>query len=47
MVFIESLKEWKVQQRRKRTVKQMERRRQAMCDTRTLFDVNETKEDEK
>lgn len=26
---------------------QMERRRQAMCDTRTLFDVNETKEDEK
>lgn len=26
---------------------QMERRRQAMYDTRTLFDVNETKEDEK
>lgn len=26
---------------------QMERRRQAMHDTRTLFDVNETKEDEK
>lgn len=26
---------------------QMERRRQAMYDTRTLFDINETKEDEK